>query len=99
MAVSESTTRKKSKASSVHPRKPAKTAAPWPSFAGTVTGAVADGMTGGVVGGVIESSGPEDRSCVKCDDPDEHTRDAILGPALQETKPPASYDRPVIATA
>src|SRR5271168_2773814 len=34
MAVSDRTTRKKSKASSVQPRKPAKTAGPWPSLLG-----------------------------------------------------------------
>src|ERR1700677_1204329 len=99
MAVSESTTRKKSKASSVHPRKPAKTAAPWPSFAGTVTGAVADVMAGGVVGGVIESSGPVIGVASNVTTPMSIHGTQSWGQPLKETKSPASYDRPVIATA
>src|ERR1700691_2785121 len=49
MAVSERTTRKKSKASRVHPRKPANTAAPCPSL---VVGEAEE-----AIGGIKESSG------------------------------------------
>src|SRR5207302_10659274 len=53
MAVNERTTKKKSKASSVHPRKPARTAGPWPFFAG-----------GATTGGTEKSSGIASREAL-----------------------------------